>query len=76
MMISCEEAADICNKSQYNEATTWQIIKFKFHVAICKTCALFTKKNTQLTRLCQKADLKSLAKEEKEAMKKEFEKQL
>ncbi len=74
MMISCEEAADICNKSQYNEATTWQIVKFKLHVFICKACALFTKKNTKFTTLCKQADLHVLPEKDKEVMKKELEK--
>ncbi|KPM32547.1 Glycine dehydrogenase [Croceitalea dokdonensis DOKDO 023] len=76
MMISCEKAADICNKSQYNEATTWQIVRFKLHILLCKTCAVFTKKNTKLTHLCDQANLQQLQKEDKEAMKAALKKEL
>jgi len=76
MMISCKEAADICNRSQYKEASTWQIIKFKLHLFTCKACSLFTKKNTVLTHLCDKADLRMLEEADKLAMKKALEKEL
>ncbi len=68
-MISCEEAAILCNKAQYKEATFVQKIKLKFHLLLCSTCAAFTKKNTQLTSLCQEADLQILSEPEKIKMK-------
>lgn len=74
-MISCEKAALICNKSQYKEASFLEIIKLRFHLAICKTCASFSKKNADLTTLCEKASLKSLSESDKEAMKKRLESQ-
>ena len=39
---------------------------------MCKTCSKFTKQNTQLTTLCQKADLHSLSESEKAKMKTEL----
>lgn len=76
MMISCEEAADICNKKQYKEASWWQVKKLQFHILICKACNQFSTKNTKFTSLCDKANLHVISEEEKENMKKEFEKQL
>lgn len=68
-MISCEKAEEICNKAQYNEATFLEKLRLWFHVFMCKICAQFTKKNTELTALCRKADLKSLSEAEKTEMK-------
>ena len=72
-MISCEQAAIICNKTQYNEASFLEKIKLRMHLLICKACSAFTKKNTQLTALCEKAHLHQLSEEEKRRMKKEIE---
>ncbi len=72
-MISCEEATAICNKKQYNEATSWQKITLWFHVLLCRACSQFTKKNTKLTSLFEKANLHSLSENEKEQLKKQLE---
>ncbi|GMN07627.1 hypothetical protein MTsPCn5_30160 [Croceitalea sp. MTPC5] len=76
MMISCDEASNICNKKQYKEASKWQVFKLRFHILYCKTCSKFSSKNTKLTSLCQQANLHTISNEDKEMMKKEFEKQL
>lgn len=76
MKISCEEASKICNKSQYKEAGFWQILKLRFHIMTCKACAKFTKKNTALTSLCDKANLQVLSDSDKEAMRRDLEKHL
>lgn len=68
-MISCEKAATICDKSQYNEAPFIDILKLRYHILNCKKCALHTKKNNKLTSLCNKANLKSLSEVEKTQMK-------
>ncbi len=68
-MISCEEASVICNKSQYREATFFEIIKLKFHFLICKTCSKISSKNSRLTSLCGKAKLYSLTEQDKVKMK-------
>lgn len=75
-MISCEKAATICNKIQYKEATFMEKIKLTFHLFICKTCSEFTKKNKELTSLCDKANLHSLSEKEKVDMKEKIEPQL
>ena len=68
-MISCDKAAIICNKAQYNEASLMEKIKLKFHLFICKTCSKHSKKNTVLTSLCNKANLHILSDNDKIAMK-------
>ncbi|MBT8320845.1 MAG: hypothetical protein KJO90_04165 [Eudoraea sp.] len=69
-MITCEEAAHICNRKQYSEASWKERLQLVFHILVCKTCASFSRKNTQLTKLCDKAQMKSLSSREKEHMKK------
>ncbi|RNC89244.1 MAG: hypothetical protein ED555_07015 [Allomuricauda sp.] len=73
MKISCEEASDICNKSQYKEASIWQIVKLQFHFVYCKVCKKYSRKNSQLTSLCKKADLHTMPSNEKEALKRSLE---
>lgn len=71
-MISCEKAALICDKMQYKEASLKEKIQLKFHLLVCKTCSVFSKKNTQLTSLCEKANLHSLSQSEKLKMKRDL----
>ncbi|MRI02371.1 hypothetical protein GH721_17630 [Kriegella sp. EG-1] len=75
-MTSCEKAAIICNKAQYNEASFIDKLKLKFHLITCKTCSKFTKKNAQLTSICDKAKLYSLSEAEKAAMKTKLNKEI
>lgn len=69
MMISCEKAAIICNKTQYREATFMERMKLKFHLFMCKNCLDFVARNTKLSTLCQKANLPYLTEEDKREMK-------
>ena len=71
-MNSCEKAAIICNKSQYDEATFIEKIKLRFHLFICKSCSAFTKQNTSFTTLCEKANLQSLSEKDKLKMKEQL----
>ncbi|UII78451.1 hypothetical protein [Flagellimonas sp. CMM7] len=76
MKISCDEASNICNKSQYKEAGFWEILKLRLHILSCKACAKFTKQNTALTSLCDRAGLNVLSESDKEEMRKDLEKHL
>ena len=67
-MMNCEEAAKVCNKLQYKEASLWEKIQLKFHLLICKACAAFSKKNNRLTTLMDKAPLQCLSIQEKKIM--------
>lgn len=69
-------AAIICNKAQYNEASLWERIQLRFYLIFFKECGEYTKKNTQLSSLCEKATLQALSASEKEEMKKNLEKKL
>lgn len=71
-MISCEKAKLICNKAQYNEASFFDKIKLKFHLFICKACFGHSKKNSELTALCNKAQLHRLSEGDKEVMRRKL----
>lgn len=85
IFIPCEEANHVCDKSQYKEASLWEMIKLNLHLLYCNACRKYTKNNTKLTNLFkvfkneqQNEDPKviNLDNERKDAMKKDFEKAL
>jgi len=76
MKINCEQAAHICDKSQYNEASLWEIIKLKLHHAYCKACLKHSQMNSKLTELCSRSKIHVLDEHIKNTMKKDLEKQL
>ncbi len=68
--MTCDEARIICHKTQYKDASFWEILKLKLHLWVCKACASFSDKNTRLTTLCEKAALHNLSDKDKLRMKK------
>lgn len=66
MKISCEEAAIICNKAQYKEASFWERVRLKIHLMYCSHCSQFARMNKKLTSLCALARLRALTGKEKE----------
>ena len=74
MKITCQEASNICNKSQYKEASFWDIVKLRIHLLYCKTCKQYSKKNSELTSMCDRAGLTMLSKDDKDRMKRDLEK--
>ncbi|WP_224489006.1 hypothetical protein [Robertkochia flava] len=75
MLIDCEHAAEICNKAQYGEAGSWQIVQLKIHHIYCGQCRNHASKNGKLTQLCTKADLKCMDPEKKKKIKEKLESQ-
>jgi hypothetical protein len=67
--ISCDQAAETCDKAQYKEASLWQKLLMKMHHIVCRICRIQSKKNGKLTKVIQKADLKTLPSEEKALIK-------
>lgn len=80
LKITCDEATAICNKAQYGEATFSEKLKLRWHMLVCKFCALYVKQNTTLTKLFKNKanDCKTtkhyLNNQDKELLKKELEK--
>lgn len=74
--INCEEAGHICDKSQYKEATLWEIVKLKLHHIYCKACLKHSKQNTKLTKLCNSQKLVVLGEDTKNLMKEAIKEQI
>ena len=73
LFITCDQATTICDKSQYGEASFTVILQSKLHFLKCKICALYTKQNTLITKICdhQLKETKafSLSQKDKELLK-------
>lgn len=73
MKITCEEATVICTKSQYGKISLVNAVKLNLHFVYCKICRVFTKQNSQLTKMCslvkEKQDKIVLSDEEKTQLK-------
>lgn len=58
-MMSCKEATEISNRLQDNEPVgLFKRMEFKFHIAMCKICAIYNKQNAQLNELLGKLSSK------------------
>lgn len=77
--ISCNEAADICDRSQYKEATLWERVKLELHIFWCVKCNEYVKSNAVLSKLLKKYTKDScphrLSKDKKIALEKLIEKE-
>lgn len=67
--MNCEDAQKICTKNQYKEASIREKLGLLLHLVICKTCGAFSRKNTKLTQLCDRASLHALTESEKARIK-------
>lgn len=76
MKISLEKAKQICTKSQYGEATWWELVQLNVYLLFSKECAEFSSKNKKLTSLCESAGLDTLSEDDKDDMKKKLKKHL
>ncbi len=76
IIIPCEEANHVCDKTQYKEASIWEKIKLNIHLIYCKACRKYTKKNTSLTKLLKKRKPQTLNASAKENIRSTFEKEL
>ena len=72
MKISLEKAKQICTKSQYGEATWWELLQLNLYLLFSKECSDFSAKNKKLTSLCERAGLDTLSEDEKDDMKKKL----
>lgn len=76
LFISCEEAKHICDKSQYGEATGWELIKLTIRLTWCRVTKAYSKKNSKLSDVIEHAEVDCLKKDERNKLKKQFEEEL
>ncbi len=74
--MKCNEAQNVCDKSQYKEATLWERIKLVIHLLYCKTCRGYSFNNKKLTQVIHKAKIETLPEEEKKHLKEIIEKEV
>ncbi len=76
IMIPCDEANHVCDKTQYKEATLWEKIKLTIHLAYCRACRNYTKSNRKLTAVMKDSKIQCMDESKKASMKTDFEKLL
>ena len=74
IFINCEQAAHICDKSQYNESTWWERLRLNLRFIYCSITRAYVKRNKKLTAMVKDAQcMDSVAKEN---LRKAFDKHL
>lgn len=71
-MLPCDEANHVCDKTQYKEASLWEMVKLNLHLIYCRACRNYTKNNTKLTKIIKNSDVACLDKNFKDGLKKDF----
>ena len=51
IFIPCDEANHVCDKSQYKEASLWEMVKLNVHLLYCKACRTYSANNSKLTKM-------------------------
>ena len=51
ILIKCNEATTICDKSQYGEASTFDKMRLSLHNFLCHRCKLYTEQNKVMTKI-------------------------
>lgn len=76
LFISCEEAYEICDKSQYGEATFWEKIKLNVRYIWCQFTQKYVNKNRKLTQVIKISNVQGLHQTEREQLMERFDQQL
>ena len=77
IMISCDEATALSDKSQYEKLSWSEKLKLDLHLLLCKHCRTYAMQNNYVTKLLGKYLDSSCKKEHlEETEKKELEKKL
>jgi len=74
VVIPCDEANHVCDKTQYKEATLWEKVKLNIHLIYCRACREYTKNNTKLTNKIKESKVECLDKKCKVSIKKDLDK--
>lgn len=72
VFISCDEAYEICDKAQYNEATLWEKFKLNLRYLWCSWTKSYVAKNKKLTKTLNSAKVDCLKAEEKKQLQQQF----
>jgi len=76
LFISCDEAKHICDKAQYNEATSWEKFKLNLRYLWCHVTRAYVSKNKKLTKSIESSKIECLKNSEKQELKEVFHEEL
>lgn len=72
LFISCDEAMEICDRSQYGEASFWEKLKLNFRFCWCKMTRSYTKQNKKLTKIVKDSKIECLKERERKDLHQNF----
>ena len=76
VVIPCDKANHVCNKTQYKESTLWEKIVLNIHLIYCRVCREYTKNNRKLSKAIKKSEVECMDRANKETLKNTVEKVL
>lgn len=76
LLINCDEAKFICDKSQYNESTLWDRIRLSIRYVYCHITRSYVKRNKKLSDLISHKNVTCMSNASKIKLKTEFKKEL
>lgn len=74
--INCDDAKQICDKSQYNESSFWDRFRLNVKSLFCNVTRSYVKKNRQLSNLFQNNDVHCMCNKTKGKLKAKFHNEL
>ncbi len=51
ILLNCDEASSISDKHQYDEVSSWELLKLSFHNLWCKKCKVYAVQNNTITKV-------------------------
>jgi hypothetical protein len=75
-LIDCSKAENSCDKSQYKELGRINKLKLLMHIAVCRRCKEYTSRNSRLTKLIKRSDIKTCSKVDKKVWKERIREEL
>ena len=76
LFISCEEAFEICDKSQYGDASLWEKFKLNVRYIWCSITKSYVRRNKKLTHVLKTSQIHSLHTSEREQLLHRFNQEL
>ncbi|MCX7550743.1 hypothetical protein [Xanthomarina sp. F2636L] len=76
LFISCDEAQHICDKAQYNEASSWEKVKLKLRYIWCRITRAYVTRNIKLTEAIKASKATCLNASEKEFLQQNLQQEL
>ena len=76
LFISCDEAKQICDKSQYGEASGWERFKLYLRLSWCRFTKTYSQNNNKLSDAIKKVDINLLKTTERQKLQEQFEQEL